>query len=110
MSEPVIIENEDESIAIIADQGSPTVVQTAPAESIIVTGAEESYILPIVDGRVVVWTELPVAQVLTSTGGGGSGPSYREIINYDGGQPGSFYGDQISLNGGGVDDPFYYTL
>ena len=74
MSEPVIIENEDESIVIIADQGSP----------IIITGIGGS--------------------------GSGSGPLYRGLLNYDGGHPDTNYGDQISLNGGGVSDPFYYPL
>jgi hypothetical protein len=50
MAEPIIIENEDESIVIIADQGSSVVARADTASSIIVTTAEQPVSQIILDG------------------------------------------------------------
>lgn len=110
MTDPIIIENEDESIVIIVDPGTPTVVQAATSSAIRVMDAGISSILPIIDPPVIVWTEEQLAEIITATGGGGSGEYYRGIINYDGGYPYSVYGDYPHLDGGGVVELYRYRL
>lgn len=108
MTEPIIIENDDESIVIIGDDGSPTAVTSLRASSVRIATPGLGYVLPIEDGRVVVAAPAPSSTVLSSIGGGAK--AYYREINYDGGLPDSIYGGEEILNGGEVVNGYRYEL
>lgn len=72
--------------------GDPVVIQNDDDSVIIITPDEEPYPVPV---------EEPESTVI-SIETGGSDLYAREIINYDGGHPDTLYGDLPHLNGGGV--------
>jgi hypothetical protein len=102
-----IFEQDDDSLVLVTEQESPVVVQSAQVSMVITADPFKSLVLPVVDGRGVVVTEGPVQEVVEVTKGR---EYFRGIVNYDGGFPGTRYGDLMSLDGGGVTNDYLLPL
>jgi hypothetical protein len=102
-----IFEQDDDSLVLVTEQESPVVIESASVNTVITADPFQNLVRPIVDGRGFVVTGGPVQEVVEVTRGR---EYFRGIVNYDGGFPGTHYGDLMGLDGGGVTNAHYFPL